>query len=54
MKSIFVSKQSRLEAHDFEALKQVALAVGFSTTPYFCKLYEARYGKHPSEYSRNE
>ncbi|NJM93296.1 MAG: response regulator [Cytophagales bacterium] len=39
-----------LENQSYPTLKETAFAIGIRTTNYFCKSYELRFGKHPTEY----
>lgn len=39
-----------LENKTYPTLKQVAYAIGIETVHYFCKMFEKRFGKHPSEF----
>ena len=39
-----------LEERRFEQVSEVSTAVGFTTTPYFSKMFKERFGKLPSSY----
>ena len=39
-----------LERRTYLQVKDVALAVGFTSTPYFSKQFQERFGKKPGEY----
>ena len=39
-----------LETRNFRQVKDVAQAVGFSSSPYFSRLYKERFGKLPGAY----
>lgn len=39
-----------LENKTYPTLKQVAYDIGIDTVHYFCKMFEKRFGKHPSEF----
>lgn len=39
-----------LETGTYETLSEVAYAVGFNTSAYFAKIYQQRFGKHPSTF----
>lgn len=39
-----------LENKTYPTLKQAAHAIGIETVHYFCKVFEKRFGKHPSEF----
>lgn len=42
--------RSYLEQHKYNQVTEVSLAVGFTSTPYFSKLYKERFGKTPGAY----
>lgn len=39
-----------LEKQEYEQVQAVSLAVGFTSVPYFSRLYKERFGKTPAEY----
>lgn len=42
--------RSYLEQHKYDQVSEVSLAVGFTSAPYFSKLYKERFGKTPGAY----
>ena len=46
----FLKARTLLEDSEYSNVKAVAISVGIQNTSRFSKLYEARFGKHPSTY----